>query len=190
MSYINAQTAASDDLTSIEEAYINSLVAQSYTGGSILLAGGTGVIPTELTVGSTNEILAVKSDGSLHFKSISAGSNITISQDDTEIQISANVEAGTGTVTSVSVATANGVSGVVTNPTSTPEITLTLGSITPSAVQISGLTASELTATDASKNLVSLAVATYPSLTELAYVKGVSSAIQTQIDTKAPTASP
>ena len=77
---------------------------------------------------------------------------------------------------------------MVTNPTSTPEITLTLGSITPSAVQISGLTASELTATDASKNLVSLAVATYPSLTELAYVKGVSSAIQTQLDGKSPTA--
>ena len=55
---------------------------------------------------------------------------------------------------------------------------------------ISGLTASELVATDGSKNLVSLAVATYPSLAELAHVKGVTSAIQTQIGTKAPTASP
>jgi len=36
----------------------------------------------------------------------------------------------------------------------------------------------------------SLAVATYPSLTELAYVKGVTSAVQTQISAKAPTASP
>lgn len=45
-------------------------------------------------------------------------------------------------------------------------------------------TASELVATDGSKNLVSLAVATYPSLTELAYVKGVTSAIQTQLDAK------
>lgn len=35
-----------------------------------------------------------------------------------------------------------------------------------------------------------LAVATYPSLTELSYVKGVTSAIQTQINTKAPSASP
>ena len=33
------------------------------------------------------------------------------------------------------------------------------------------LTASQLTATDASKNIVSLAVATYPSLTEISYVK-------------------
>jgi len=97
---------------------------------------------------------------------------------------------GTGTVTSVSVVTANGVSGSVATATTTPAITLVLGAITPSAVQISGLTASELVATDASKNLVSLAVATYPSLTELTYLKGVTSAIQTQINAKANIASP
>ncbi len=55
---------------------------------------------------------------------------------------------------------------------------------------ISGLTASEIVATDGSKNLVSLAVATYPSLTELSYVKGVTSAIQTQINAKAPSTAP
>lgn len=46
------------------------------------------------------------------------------------------------------------------------------------------LTASEILITDASKNIVSAPVATYPSLTELTYVKGVTSAIQTQIDGK------
>ena len=90
-----------------------------------------------------------------------------------------------GTVTTVSVVTANGISGSVATDTTTPAITLTLGSITPSAIQVSGLTASEIVGTDASKNLVSLAVATYPSLTELTYLKGVTSAIQTQINTKA-----
>jgi len=39
-----------------------------------------------------------------------------------------------GTVTGVSVTTANGVSGVVATPTTTPAITLTLGAITPSSV--------------------------------------------------------
>ncbi len=39
-----------------------------------------------------------------------------------------------GTVTSVSVTTANGVSGSVANSTTTPAITLTLGAITPSSV--------------------------------------------------------
>lgn len=52
------------------------------------------------------------------------------------------------------------------------------------------LTASELVATTAAKKLQSLAVATYPSLAELAYVKGATSAIQTQINAKAPSTSP
>jgi hypothetical protein len=55
---------------------------------------------------------------------------------------------------------------------------------TDGTVSMSSLTASEIVITDASKKLVSAAVATYPSLTELTYVKGVTSAIQTQIDTK------
>jgi len=46
------------------------------------------------------------------------------------------------------------------------------------------LTASELVATDASKKLSSLPVATYPSLAELAYGKGVTSGIQGQFTNK------
>lgn len=56
------------------------------------------------------------------------------------------------------------------------------GNLGATILSSTSLTASELLATDANKNLVSLAVATYPSLTELSYVKGVTSAIQTQID--------
>lgn len=74
----------------------------------------------------------------------------------------------------------------------TSAIQTQLGTKAPStsptfATSITGsyLTASEIVITDGSKNLVSAAVATYPSLTELTYVKGVTSAIQTQINTKA-----
>ncbi len=54
------------------------------------------------------------------------------------------------------------------------------------ATSITGsyLTASEILITDANKKIVSAPVATYPSLTELSYVKGVSSAIQTQLGNK------
>ncbi len=45
------------------------------------------------------------------------------------------------------------------------------------------LTASEILITDADKKIVSAPVASYPSLVELAYVKGVTSAIQTQLGT-------
>lgn len=49
---------------------------------------------------------------------------------------------------------------------------------------LSSLTASQILALDGSGNIQSLAVATYPSLTELSYVKGVTSGIQTQITGK------
>jgi hypothetical protein len=49
-------------------------------------------------------------------------------------------------------------------------------------VELSNATADTLASFDGSKNLVSLDTGTYPSLTELAYVKGVTSAIQTQLD--------
>lgn len=58
------------------------------------------------------------------------------------------------------------------------------GILTAAGTLLSGLTASEIVITDGSKNLSSAAVATYPSLTELAYVKGVTSAIQTQLSSK------
>lgn len=45
---------------------------------------------------------------------------------------------GTGSVTSVSVVTANGVSGSVATATTTPAITLTLGAITPSSITVGG----------------------------------------------------
>lgn len=47
-----------------------------------------------------------------------------------------------------------------------------------------GATADTIASFGASKTLTSLSTATYPSLTELSYVKGVTSSIQTQIDTK------
>jgi hypothetical protein len=69
-------------------------------------------------------------------------------------------------------------------------VTPVLGAATGTSLQLSGLTASQLLSTDASKNLTSLDTATYPSLTEISYVKGVTSAIQTQINTKSPSTSP
>lgn len=66
---------------------------------------------------------------------------------------------GTGTVTTISVVTNAGISGTVANPTTTPAITLTLGAITPTSVN--GTTS-----------------------TEIGYVSGVTSSIQTQLNGK------
>lgn len=59
--------------------------------------------------------------------------------------------------------------------------------ITNDSPIFNALNASQLMATDASKKLVSLATTTYPSLDELSYVKGVTSAIQTQFSGKQDT---
>lgn len=101
---------------------------------------------------------------------------------------------GAGTVTTVSVTTANGVSGSVATATSTPAITLTLGAITPSTVNgntiTTGtgvltlgagktLTASNtltLTATDGS----TLAIGTGGTLGTAAYTASTAYATSTQ----------
>ncbi len=55
------------------------------------------------------------------------------------------IAASGGTVTSVSVVTANGVSGSVATATTTPAITLTLGNITPTSVAATGVVSAILT---------------------------------------------
>jgi hypothetical protein len=69
----------------------------------------------------------------------------------------ANYTSNGGTVTSVSVTTANGVSGTVTNPTTTPAISLALGAITPSSVAASGnVTGSNLSGSNTGDQTITL----------------------------------
>ncbi len=58
------------------------------------------------------------------------------------------------------------------------------GTVTTPAIVVSSETSSRLAIIDSSKNIKSADTATYPSLTELTYVKGVTSVVQTQIDNK------
>lgn len=68
-----------------------------------------------------------------------------------------SVTPGTGTVTNVSVVTANGVSGTVSNPMTTPAITLVLGAITPSSVASAGtVTGSNLSGTNTGDQTITL----------------------------------
>ncbi len=69
-----------------------------------------------------------------------AGANVTITDNaDGTYTIASTGGGGGGSVSTVSVVTANGVSGSVANATTTPAITLTLGAITPSSVASTGL---------------------------------------------------
>jgi len=69
----------------------------------------------------------------------------TVYVDPTTHRMLVSLSGGSGTVTSVSVVTANGVSGSVATSTTTPAITLTLGAITPTTVN--GLTVTTTTGT-------------------------------------------
>ena len=66
-------------------------------------------------------------------------------------------------------------------PKASPTFT---GTITTPDIVVSGATVNTIAHFDGTKNIESLPLATYPSLTELSYVKGVTSAIQTQINAK------
>lgn len=110
---------------------------------------------------------------------------------------------GTGTVTSVALSVPTGltVSGSPITTTGTITLALDTGYVIPlqstldakaplasptftTSVTLDYATASRIAIIDGSKNLISADTATYPSLTELAYVKGVTSSIQTQLNAK------
>jgi len=88
-------------------------------------------------------------------------------------------DAGTGSVTSVSVTTANGISGTVATATTTPAITLTLGAITPTSVNGNTITAGTGTLTLASYTL---------TVAGTASVSGTNTGDQTNIAGNAATA--
>jgi len=75
-----------------------------------------------------------------------------------------------------------GISGATTNGT---VVTLT-SPIVATSMTANYATASTIAIFDGSKNLITATTATYPSLTELSYVKGVTSAIQVQFTSKRP----
>lgn len=100
--------------------------------------GGGGGVSGASNVGAGTGVWKDLSGSTLRFKSLVAGTNITLTPGADDITIDASGGGGGGTVTSVSVSTANGVSGAVANPTTTPAITLTLGAITPTSVAASG----------------------------------------------------
>jgi len=80
---------------------------------------------------------------------------------------------GSGTVTDVSVVTANGVSGSVANSTTTPAITLTLGAITPSSVaSVGSVTGSNLSGTNTG-NVTLTGTPDYITITDQVITRGL-----------------
>lgn len=113
---------------------LGTITTGVWTGTSIAIAnGGTGQITANAAL---NALLPSQTSNSGKF----------LTTDGTNTSWGAG---GTGTVTSVSVTTANGVSGTVATSTTTPAITLTLGAITPTTVNGNTFTTGTFTLTGA-----------------------------------------
>ena len=193
-------------LTGNSLKYLRVNVGETAVEWATVAAGGITIGTTTITSGTTTRILydnagvvgeyTISGSGTIvamatapTFGTSITGSYLTAS----EILITD----GTKNIVSAAVATYPSLTELTYLKGVTSAIQTQIGTKAPStsptfATSITGsyLTASEILITDGSKNIVSAAVATYPSLTELTYVKGVTSAIQTQFTAKAPLASP
>ena len=168
---------------SLTEADITDLgtYLEDITAESILDLSDTPANYTE----ASNKFLQVNGDGNaIIFDTITEADISDLGTTTAMVADKLSVFASTTSAELAGVISDETGSGKLVFDTSPTLITPTLGVASGTSLSLTGLTASQLVATDADKKLQSLAVATYPSLTEIAYVKGVTSAIQTQLGTK------
>ena len=138
----------------------------SYTAGNGLTLTGTSF---SINTAVTADLSTAQTFTNKTLTSPKINENVALTTTATKLNY---LTSATGTTGTTSTNVVFSTSPTITTPTFATSIT---GSY---------LTASEILITDGSKNIVSAPVATYPSLTELTYLKGVTSAIQTQLDAK------
>ena len=201
---------SSTDWTNFNTAYTNRITSLTTTGssGSATLTSNTLNIPAYTLAGlggqasSTNltSLAGLTYTSSAYVKMTAAG---TFTLDTNTYYLTSNPSgftSNTGTVTSVGLSSAT--SGVTIGSTPvTTSGTITIAIATATSLQNGLLSSTDwstfngkanaLSGTintiaywDSATTISSLALATYPSLTELSYVKGVTSSIQTALDNK------
>ena len=119
------------------------------SGPQFLGALATGVVKNTTTTG----VLSIATGADLPAMSSTVGGAVPTPPNDATKFLSGagTFLAPSGTVSSVSVISANGVSGTVATPTTTPAISLTLGAITPSSTN--GVTAATMAFMDATSSV-------------------------------------
>lgn len=122
---------------------------------------GIGTPPIQATMlEDTFKVTIKEADGTPTVENVKTivVSNGTLTDDGNgQVTLATGGSGGAGTVTSVSVTTANGVSGSVANATTTPAISLTLGAITPTSVASSGnVTGTNLSGTNTGDQTITL----------------------------------
>jgi len=116
----------------------------NYTDTAAMLSGyaKTGNVPAQFNLSVNAPIvksgtypnITVSADTGRAVAELVTGGSLNKVRD----SLQANITAATSEVSSFGFTNANGISGIVTNPTSTPNLTLSLGAITPTSVSASG----------------------------------------------------
>ena len=179
-------------------------VITTFTSGLTALNGLQAQVQNFAT-GTTGTDFAINSSGSTHTFNLPSASATARGVVTTGGQTFAGTKTFSNSIVANSDAQAgikintfeaNGNPALIIDYTNTDPVTarvLTISDI--GGIQCSGLTlpnaafANTIAGFNINKDLIGLPTATYPSLTELTYVKGVTSAIQTQINAKANDAS-
>ena len=131
--------------SAVTNAKMANMAANSFKANNT----GTAAAPTDITGTQATALLDVFTSTAKGLVPVSGGGTTSFLRADGTFATPPGTNTNAGTVTSVAVTTANGVSGTVANPTTTPAISLTLGNITPSSVAATGtVTGSNLSGTN------------------------------------------
>ena len=99
---------------------------------------GSPAAPSDITATQATAMLNIFTTSAKGLVPSSGGSTANFLRADGTFAVPPGTNTNAGTVTSASVTSANGVSGTVATPTTTPAISLTLGDITPTSVAATG----------------------------------------------------
>ncbi len=136
----NQTITLSGDLSGSGSTAITTTIGANKVTNAMLAQVATATFHGRSTAGTGNvETLTATQATALLDAATTSLKGLMSAVDKTKLDgVATGATANTGTVTSVSVTTANGVSGSVATNTTTPAITLTLGAITPTSVASSG----------------------------------------------------
>lgn len=134
----------------LEDSYNDRL---KWDGGATGLTAATG----RTSLGGTTigqNLFTLTNPSAITFPRYNADNSVSaLNASDFRTAIGAGTSSTSGTVTNLSVVTANGISGSVATSTTTPAITLTLGAITPTTVTASGaISGTTVNASDGFRN--------------------------------------